>query len=201
MRSCANRAIAPCTRRQLRRQCDGAPYPAGQVKSTRPGWGTPAAAAAALTCAPRDSFELRAAMPERCDSAAASVRFQQRGGPRPRAPASLLSSGPGTDVARVSLFVSGECEVPPRLQDRRSEQTRSHLAYARTVCRGSLRPPSPGCRLAWRSGHLTADGARTAPNRPNRRCRSARRRRPLEQRQTQRWLDSETRVQAAASTR
>jgi hypothetical protein len=34
--------------------------------------------------------------------------------------------GSSTPVARVSLFVSGECEAPPRLQDRRSEQARSN---------------------------------------------------------------------------
>jgi hypothetical protein len=35
-------------------------------------------------------------------------------------------------------------------------------------CRGSLRPRSPGCRLAGRSGHLIADGPRTARFRPDR---------------------------------
>jgi hypothetical protein len=52
--------------------------PAGQVKSTRPGCGHPRHRSRGLTCAPRGSVEPRAAMPERCDSAAASVRKQQR---------------------------------------------------------------------------------------------------------------------------
>ena len=43
--------------------------------------------------------------------------------------------GPSNPVARVSLFVAGECEAPPRLLDRRSEQARSHLAYKRAVSR------------------------------------------------------------------
>ena len=43
--------------------------------------------------------------------------------------------GPSNPVARVSLFVAGECEAPPRLLHRRSEQARSHLAYKRAVSR------------------------------------------------------------------
>jgi hypothetical protein len=69
-----------------------------------------------------------AALPRLSDSSSADVAAHAR--QRRCSP-----PGPSTDVARVSLFVSGECEAPPRLQDRRSEQARSNPAYARTVSR------------------------------------------------------------------
>ena len=79
--------------------------------------------------------------------------------------AMALTLMPAHTAARVSLVVSGECEAPrvcrtadPRKHDR--------IFRGRGPCRGSLRPRSPACRLAGRSGHLIADGAGAAQNRP-----------------------------------
>jgi hypothetical protein len=49
-----------------------------------------------------------------------------------------------------------------------SEQALSRLAWVPAVPTGPLRPRSPGCRLARRSGHLVRAGTRAAHCRPER---------------------------------
>jgi hypothetical protein len=83
-------------------------------------------------------------------------------------------------TARPPCTRHGRRRQRPRVCWTADSSKHDHVLRTYEPCRGSLRPRSPGCRLAGRSGHLIADGPRAAPNRPQgkrfrrgRRCCSA----------------------------
>jgi hypothetical protein len=79
-------------------------------------------------------------------------------------------------TARPPCTRHGRRRQRPRVCWTADSSKHDHVLRTHGPCRGSLRPRSPGCRLAGRSGHLIADGPRAAPNRPLRASRRGQRR-------------------------
>ena len=63
-----------------------------------------------------------------------------------------------------------------RFAERPIPSKHNHVLHGHGPYRGTLRPRSPGCRLATRSGHLVPAGTRAAPYRPDEQRRECRRR-------------------------
>jgi hypothetical protein len=134
-----------------------------------------AALASAVSCSPppRSLTPPRPPLPDQRRRAARLPRCPDcpipavRTSPRTRASVAALLRD------RAPMWRESRCSSRANVKRPRACRTADpskHDQILRThgPCRGSLRPRSPGCRLAGRSDHLIADGPWAVPNRPGR---------------------------------
>ena len=115
-------------------------------------------------------------------SVGADAPFRGKGIARPEQPREpkqswrARSATPGFEPLRQRARFAGR-PIPSK---------HNHVCVGTGRSEGPLRPRSPGCRLARRSGHLVRAGTRAAPFRPIQQRRGHRRRWLLRQRERQR---------------